>query len=75
MIPMIDDTMEGVSLDVHDHARQIGTIWTGTHGEMTNSDLHGAEEPTRCMLRPHQGEEIGQRLIRGFSLERKRMFH
>jgi hypothetical protein len=29
---------------------------TGTHGEMTNSDLHGAEEPIRWMLRPHEGE-------------------
>jgi hypothetical protein len=30
--------------------------WTGTHGEMINSDLHGAEEPIRGMMRPHQGE-------------------
>jgi hypothetical protein len=30
--------------------------WTGTHGEMISSDLHGAEEPIRWMLRPHQGE-------------------
>jgi hypothetical protein len=35
--------------------------WTGTHGEMISSDLHGAEEPTRWMLRPHQGAVTGQR--------------
>jgi hypothetical protein len=35
--------------------------WTGTHGEMISSDLHGAEEPTRWMLRPHQGAETGHR--------------
>jgi hypothetical protein len=31
-------------------------FWTGTHGEMISSDLHGVEEPIRWMLRPHQGE-------------------
>jgi hypothetical protein len=41
--------------------------WTGTHGEMISSDLHGAEEPTRWMLRPQQGIETGQR-----GLHRKR---
>jgi hypothetical protein len=30
--------------------------WTGTHGEMISSDLHGVEEPTRWMLRPQQGQ-------------------
>jgi hypothetical protein len=35
--------------------------WTGTHGEMISSDLHGAEEPTRWMLRPQQGAETGHR--------------
>jgi hypothetical protein len=34
MIPMTDDPMEGVAFDVQDHAQWIGTIWTGTHGEM-----------------------------------------
>jgi hypothetical protein len=34
--------------------------WTGTHGEMISSNLHGAEEPTRWMLRPRQGAETGQ---------------
>jgi hypothetical protein len=60
MIPVTDEPMEGVASDVQDHARRIGTIWTGTHGEMISSDLHGAEEPTRWMLRPDQGVEIGQ---------------
>jgi hypothetical protein len=31
-------------------------FWIGTHGEMISSDLHGAEDPIRWMLRPHQGE-------------------
>jgi hypothetical protein len=64
MIPVTDEPMEGVAFDVQDHARRTGTIWTGTHGEMISSDLHGAEEPTRWMLRPHQGAETGQWLIR-----------
>jgi hypothetical protein len=75
MIPMTDEPMEGIDFDVSDHARWTGTTWTGTHGEMTSSDLHGAEEPTRWMLRPHQGEEIEQSLIRGFAPERKRTYH
>jgi hypothetical protein len=60
MIPVTDEPMEGVAVDVQDHARRTGTIWTGTHGEMISSDLHGAEEPIRWMLRPHQGAETGQ---------------
>jgi hypothetical protein len=52
MIPVTYEPMEGVVVDVQDHARQ-----TGTHGEMISSDLHGAEEPTRWMLRPQQGTE------------------
>jgi hypothetical protein len=64
VIPVTDEPMEGVASDVQDHNRQTGTIWTGTHGEMISSDLHGAEEPTRWMLRPHQGAETGQWLIR-----------
>jgi hypothetical protein len=55
MIPVTYEPMEGVVVDVQDHAR-----WTGTHGEMISSDLHGAEEPTRWMLRPQQGVETGQ---------------
>jgi hypothetical protein len=35
--------------------------WIGTHGEMISSDLHGAEDPTRWMLRPQQGEETRKR--------------
>jgi len=42
---------------------------------MTSSDLHGAEEPTRWMPRPHQGVETGWRWIRAFAPERKRTFH
>jgi hypothetical protein len=79
LIPVTDEPMEGVAFDVQDHARRTGATWTSTHGEMTSSestsDLHGAEEPTRWMLRPHQGEETGQNLIRGFAPERKRTFH
>jgi hypothetical protein len=75
MIPMTDEPMEGVAFDVHDHGRGTGTTWTSTHGEMTSSDLHGAEEPTRWMLRPHQGVETRQSLIRGFAPKRKRTFH
>jgi hypothetical protein len=75
MIPVTDDPMEGAAFDVQDHARRTGTIWIGTHGEMINPDLHGAEEPTIWMLRPHQGAERGKRLIRDFSSEKKRTFH
>jgi hypothetical protein len=75
MIPVSDEPMKGVAFDVQDHARRTGTIWTDTHGEMTNSDLHGAEEPTRWMLRPRHGVETGWRWIKDFALKRKRMFH
>jgi hypothetical protein len=64
MIPVTDEPMEGVAFDVQDHTRWTGTIWTGTHGEMISSNLHGAEEPTRWMLRPHQGAETGQRMVK-----------
>ena len=57
MIPVIDEIMEGVDFDVQNHARRTGTIWTDTHVEMTSLDLHGAKEPTRWMLRPHQGQD------------------
>jgi hypothetical protein len=46
MIPVTNEPMEGIAFDVQVHARQTGTIWTGTHGEMTSSDLHGAEDRT-----------------------------
>jgi hypothetical protein len=75
MISMTDEPMEGVAFDVQDHARRTGTIWTGTHGGMINSDLHGAEEPIRWMLGPYQGAKTGQRWIRGFAPEKKRTFH
>jgi hypothetical protein len=57
MIPVTDEPMEGVALDVQDHAQRTCAIWTGTHGEMISSDLHGAEEPTRWMLRPIRGRD------------------
>jgi hypothetical protein len=75
MIPVTDEPMEGVAFDVQDHARRIGTIWTSTHGGMTSSDLHGAEEPTRWMIIPHQGEKIGWIWIRAFAPKMKRVFH
>jgi hypothetical protein len=75
MIPVSDEPMEGVAFDVQDHARRTGTIWTGTHEEMISSDLHGAEEPIKWMLRPHQGTGTGKRWIRGFAPEKKRTFH
>ena len=75
MILVTDETMEGVVVDVQDHARWTCTIWTGTHEEMISSDLHGAEEPTRWMLRPHQGVETGHRWIMGFEPEKRRTFH
>jgi hypothetical protein len=54
MIPVTDEPMEGVAFDVQDHTRRTSTIWIGTHGEMISSDLHGVEDPTSWMLRPHQ---------------------
>jgi hypothetical protein len=55
MIHVTDEPMEGVAFIVQDHTQRTGTIWTGSHGEMINSDLHGAEELTRLMPRPHPG--------------------
>jgi hypothetical protein len=75
MIPVTDEPMEGVAFDVQDHTQRTCTIWTGTHGEMVSSDLHGAEEPTSWMLRSHQGAETGHRWIRGFAPEKKRTFY
>jgi hypothetical protein len=63
MILVTDEPMEGVAFDVQDHTRRTGTIWTGTHGEMISSDLHGAEEPVRWMMRPHHEVETRQRWI------------
>jgi hypothetical protein len=51
MIPRTNEPMEDEVFDVQDHTR-----WTGTHGEMISSDLHGAEEPIRWLLGPHQGQ-------------------
>jgi hypothetical protein len=75
MILVTDEPMEGVAVDAQDHARRTGTIWIGTHGEMIRSDLHGAEEPIRWMLRPHQGADIRQIWISDFAPEKMRMFH
>ena len=75
MILVTDEPMEGVAFDVQDHARRTGTIWIGTHVEMISSDLHGAKEPIRWMLRPHQGVETGWIWIKGIALEKKRTFH
>jgi hypothetical protein len=55
MILVTNEPMEGNFFDVQDHARRTGTNWTDTHGEMISSDLHGAEEPIRWLLGPHQG--------------------
>jgi hypothetical protein len=74
MILVTNEPMEGVAFDVQDHARRAGTIWTGTHGEMISLDLHGAEEPTRWMLRPHQGGRDRTVFDQGFALEKKRTF-
>jgi hypothetical protein len=52
MIHVTYEPMEGVSVDVQDHTQRTGTHWTGTHGEMISSNLHGAEEPTKWMLGP-----------------------
>jgi hypothetical protein len=56
MIPVTNEPMEGEVFDVQDHARWTGATWTGTHGEMISSDLHGAEDPIRWLLGPHQGQ-------------------
>jgi hypothetical protein len=71
MILVTDEAMEGIAFDVQDHARRTGSIWTNTHGEMIILDLHGAEEPTKWMLRPHQGAETRQWLIRVSHLRRR----
>ena len=75
MIPVTNEPMDGIAFNVQDHAQWTGTIWISTHEEMIISDLHGAKEPTRWMMRPHQGAKTGQSLIRGFSPEKKRTFH
>jgi hypothetical protein len=75
MIPVTNEPMEGIAFNMQDHARQTSTIWIDMHGEMTSLDLHGDKEPTRWMLRPHQGVDIGWRWIRDFSPKRKRTFH
>jgi hypothetical protein len=75
MIPVTNEPMGGVVFDVQDHARRIGTTWTDTHGEMISSDLHGAEETIIWLLRPRQRGRDRTMFDRGFSPEKKRMFH
>jgi hypothetical protein len=41
MIPVTYEPMEGIFVDVQGH-----TQWTGTHGEMISSNLHGVESPS-----------------------------
>jgi hypothetical protein len=55
MIPVTDEPMEGVALMCKTMPDEQVLFWTSTHGEMISSDLHGAEEPIKWMLRPHQG--------------------
>jgi hypothetical protein len=74
MILVTNELMEGVVFDVQDHARRTGTTWTGTHGEMISSDLHGAEEPIRWLLRPRQRGRDRTVFDRGFAPEKKRTF-
>ena len=75
MMSRTDEPMEGVVFDVQDHARRTGTRGSGAHGEMISSDLHGAEEPIRWLLRPVRGAETGQCLIELLHLRRRRTFH
>ena len=75
MIPVTNEPMEGIVFYVQDHARRTCTIWTGTHGEMISSDLHGVEEPIRWLLRPRQRGRDRTMFDRGFAPEKKRTFH
>jgi hypothetical protein len=75
MIPVTNEPMEGVVFDVQDHARQTGTSWINTHGEMISSDLHGDEYPIRWLLRPRQRGRDRTMFGRGFAAEKKRTFH
>jgi hypothetical protein len=45
MIPVTYEPMEGVSVDVAGPHPMDRYRWTGTHGEMISSDLHGAKIP------------------------------
>ena len=53
------------------HTRWTSTWWTGTHGEMISSDLHGAKSPPDGCWDPDQG----QRQIRGLHQRERRTFH
>ena len=71
MIPVTNEPMEGEVFDVQDHARRTGTSWTGTHGEIISSDLHGAEEPIRWFLGPIRGKDRTV-IDRAFAHEKKK---
>jgi hypothetical protein len=75
IIPATNEPMEGIVFDVQDHARWTGTNWTGTHGEMISSDLHGTEEPIRWFLRPRQRGRDETMFDWGFTPEKKRTFY
>jgi len=45
--------------------------WTGTHGEIISSDLHGAESPPDGCWDPNRG----QRQVKGFASGKRRTFH
>jgi hypothetical protein len=75
MIPTTNEPMEGLVFDVQDHAQRKGTNWTGTHWEMISSDLHGAEEPIKWLMRPHQRGRDETMFDQGFTPEKKRMFY
>jgi hypothetical protein len=38
--------------------------WTGTYGEMINSDLHGAESPQMDVVTPFRGRELSETCTR-----------
>jgi hypothetical protein len=51
------------------------TSWTGTHGEMISSDLHGDEEPIRWLLGPRQGQIHDNDWMSPLDMRRRRTFH
>jgi hypothetical protein len=57
MIPVTNEPMEGKVFDVKDHARRIGTSWTGTHGEMISSTSMGLKSPSDGCWDPIRGRD------------------
>ena len=72
MTPVTNEPMEGVAFNVQDHTRRTGTIWTGKHGEMIRSDLHGADQMDG---ETSSGSRDRTVVDQGFTPEKKRMFH